>query len=113
MTSPNTGAPRNPARAENTRLFALLSLLLAIAFPAGALAQNSDFDAFPQSDSRYETTLPTVMVTGDRENLLDALSPGVVSIAKPDDVKGEHKSIPDLLDQIPGVYVRRQSGSAH
>jgi outer membrane receptor protein involved in Fe transport len=53
------------------------------------------------------------MVSGDRDQLLDALSPGIVSIAKPDDVKGEHKSIPDLLDQIPGVYVRSQSGSAH
>jgi outer membrane receptor protein involved in Fe transport len=53
------------------------------------------------------------MVSGDRDQLLDALSAGVVSIAKPDDVKGEHKSIPDLLDQIPGVYVRSQSGSAH
>jgi outer membrane receptor protein involved in Fe transport len=53
------------------------------------------------------------MVSGERDQLLDALSPGVVSIARPDDVKGEHKSIPDLLDQIPGVYVRSQSGSAH
>jgi outer membrane receptor protein involved in Fe transport len=67
--------------------------------------------SFPADDEIV--TLPTVFVSGERDLLLDALSSGVVSVARPDDVKGEHKSIPDLLDQIPGVYVRSQSGSAH
>lgn len=57
--------------------------------------------------------LAEVVVTGSREELRDVLSPGVVSVVYPDDVKGEHKSIPDLLDQIPGVYVRSLGGSGH
>ena len=58
--------------------------------------------------------MPIVMVSGNRDlDLRESLSPGVVSFARPDEVKGEHKSIPDLLDQIPGVYVRSQSGKAH
>ncbi|MBN9424760.1 MAG: hypothetical protein BGO63_13070 [Candidatus Accumulibacter sp. 66-26] len=71
--------------------------------------------AEPAADTREgrEAQLPLVVVTDSRADLKDILSPGVVSVAYPDDVKGEHKSIPDLLDQIPGVYVRRMSGSGH
>jgi outer membrane receptor protein involved in Fe transport len=54
-----------------------------------------------------------VEVVAEAQDLRDVLSPGVVSIVRPDDVKGEHKALSDLLDQIPGVYVRRQSGSGH
>ncbi len=53
----------------------------------------------------------SVDVRASREELLDTLSPGAVSVVYPDDTKGEFKSLPDLLDQIPGVYVRRMSGS--
>lgn len=53
-----------------------------------------------------------VVVTGNsRTELKEILSPGVVSVVFPDDVKGEHKSLPDLLDGIPGVYVRRVGGT--
>jgi outer membrane cobalamin receptor len=52
-------------------------------------------------------------VLGETERLRDVISPGVASVVYPDDVKGEHKELADLLDQIPGVYVRRQSGSGH
>lgn len=62
-----------------------------------------------------EQILPETIVADSRDDarlaLREILSPGVVSVAYPDDVKGEHKTIPDLLDQIPGVYVRRLSGS--
>jgi outer membrane receptor protein involved in Fe transport len=75
--------------------------------PAAVLAGDS------ASGVGDETELAPVLVSGSRIDLRDELSPGVVSVAYPDDVKGEHKSIPDLLDQIPGVYVRRLSGSAH
>ncbi|THF60284.1 TonB-dependent receptor [Pseudothauera rhizosphaerae] len=77
---------------------------------ASALAQNA-------RGEEQEDILREIAVTGSGEEgriaLREVLSPGVVSVAYPDDVKGEHKSIPDLLDQIPGVYVRRLGGSAH
>jgi vitamin B12 transporter len=50
-------------------------------------------------------------VRASREEIADTLSPGAVSVVYPDDTKGEFKSLPDLLDEIPGVYVRRVSGS--
>lgn len=80
-------------------------LCAAALIPAAALAADSD------SASGTETALAPIRVTGSRIDLREELSPGVVSVAYPDDVKGEHKSIPELLDQIPGVYVRRVSGS--
>jgi outer membrane receptor protein involved in Fe transport len=56
-------------------------------------------------------TSTSVDVRASREEIATALSPGAVSVAYPDDTKGEFKSMPELLDQIPGVYVRRESGS--
>ncbi len=53
----------------------------------------------------------SVEVRASRDELLETLSPGAVSVVYPDDTKGEFKSLPELLDQIPGVYVRRESGS--
>lgn len=68
----------------------------------------------PGSSTGNDTIrLDKVRVQTTQDSLEDVLSPGVVSVAYPDDVKGEHKSLPDLLDSIPGVYVRRVSGSGH
>lgn len=53
----------------------------------------------------------SVEVKASRAELLDTLSPGTVSVVYPDDTKGEFKSLPDLLDEVPGVYVRRVSGT--
>jgi outer membrane receptor protein involved in Fe transport len=53
----------------------------------------------------------SVEVRAGREELLETLSPGTVSVVFPDDTKGEFKSLPDLLDEVPGVYVRRVSGT--
>jgi outer membrane cobalamin receptor len=81
---------------------------LALAVVAG-LSATSAARAADESTQQ----LAEVVVTDSRESFRDILSPGVVSVAYPDDVKGEHKSIPDLLDQIPGVYVRRLGGNGH
>jgi outer membrane receptor protein involved in Fe transport len=53
----------------------------------------------------------SVEVRAGRAELLDTLSPGTVSVVYPDNTKGEFKSLPDLLDEVPGVYVRRVSGT--
>ena len=86
----------------------------AVAPGAAASSPSASTTSAPTASPVTLTTLPVVMVSGNRDlDLRESLSPGVVSFARPDDVKGEHKSIPDLLDQIPGVYVRSQSGRAH
>ncbi len=88
---------------RHCRRAARLALALALA-PAAFAAARAD-------DTGEAQTLPRLVVTGTREELKEALSPGSVSVVYPDDVKGEHKSLPDLLDQIPGVYVRRVAGN--
>jgi outer membrane receptor protein involved in Fe transport len=82
-------------------------------FAAFVLTAAPQGDAKAQRAPNETVLLPTVTVVGSREELRDILSPGVVSVVYPDDVKGEHKALPDLLDQIPGVFVRRESTSGH
>lgn len=38
------------------------------------------------------------------------LSPGTVSVVYPEQMKGEHKTLPDYLEQVPGVHVQRVNG---
>lgn len=95
-----------------------ITLLLAgaalSALSTHALAQDAGAKA-PEAERENDeapTRLSQVVVTANsREQLADRLSPGVVSVVYPDDTQGEHKSLPDLLDQIPGVYARRVAGT--
>lgn len=80
----------------------LVAFAASVGLAAPAAAQDSSEDA---------TQLETITVVGEKPELKDVLSPGEVSVVYPDDVKGEHKSLPDLLDQIPGVYARRVAGT--
>ena len=68
-------------------------------------AKDDNIDGATQS-------LPNLIITGTREELRESLSPGSASVVYPDDVRGEHKSLPDLLEQIPGVCVRRVAGNS-
>lgn len=94
--------PGLPSRLSGAAL-RLAALAASLGFAAPAAAQDAGED---------ETTqLETITVLGDTPELKDILSPGEVSVVYPDDVKGEHKALPDLLDQIPGVYARRVAGT--
>lgn len=84
---------------------ATVGLALGTLTFSAALAQET------ADDEGDQLTLPKMVVTSTRKELQDALSPGVVSVVYPDDAKGEHKSLPELLDRIPGVYVRRVAGT--
>ncbi|WP_352402363.1 TonB-dependent receptor plug domain-containing protein [Synergistes jonesii] len=55
--------------------------------------------------------LPEERVTADAEEedkLL--LSPGTVSVIKPQEMKGEQKNLPELLKQVPGLHVIELKG---
>ncbi len=78
----------------------------------GAETDGSD-GSFPAAPKEDWVTIPDVVVEADRSQLENALSPGVVTVAYPKEIKGEHKSLPELLDQIPGVFVRRVAGTGH
>ncbi|MBN2753196.1 MAG: TonB-dependent receptor plug domain-containing protein [Rhodospirillaceae bacterium] len=89
------------------------TLALILALTPTILCGTAWAEDAKDDDDSDVTTLPKIVVNASRAEMQDALSPGVVSVAYPDDVKGEHKSLPDLLEQIPGVYVRQRSGSGH
>ncbi|MCB5188253.1 TonB-dependent receptor [Methylobacillus caricis] len=94
----------------NITTLSLLATAVAL-FAAHALAAETTPATSSGLPSTATAEVPAIDVTGSRTALRDVLSPGVVSVVYPDDVKGEHKSLPELLDQIPGVYVRRVAGT--
>lgn len=94
--------PGLPARFSGVSLRSAV-LAASVGLVAPAAAQDAGDDE--------ATQLETITVVGDTPKLKDILSPGEVSVVYPDDVKGEHKALPDLLDQIPGVYARRVAGT--
>ena len=56
-------------------------------------------------------TLQEEEIAADSEkedNLL--LSPGTVSVIKPEEMKGEQKTLPDLLKRIPGLHIMEARG---
>ena len=79
----------------------------ALAAGVGVVAPAAAQDAGDEEAVQLEA----ITVLGEKPELKDVLSPGAVSVVYPDDVKGEHKALPDLLDQIPGVYARRVAGT--
>ncbi|MDR0674418.1 MAG: hypothetical protein LBF93_12405, partial [Zoogloeaceae bacterium] len=93
------------------RFLGLVAVVVSV--HAGGQEAGVEVDLPGLGEAEEIFRLPAVTVSGSREDPRDILSPGVVSVVYPDDVKGEHKALSDLLDQIPGVYVRRQSGSGH
>lgn len=56
--------------------------------------------------------LPAVEVSGEAESLDEklALSPGTVTVIKPQEMKGEQKNLPELLKQVPGLHIIETKG---
>lgn len=61
-------------------------------------------------DSLMDFSLDTMTVEAKRPDWESKLSPGTVNIVRPDEFKGEQKSLPDLLLTVPGVHVREVNG---
>ncbi len=61
-------------------------------------------------DSLMDFSLEAMTVEAKRPDWESKLSPGTVNIVRPDDFKGEQKSLPDLLLTVPGVHVREVNG---
>ena len=51
-----------------------------------------------------------VTVEARRPDWEQKLSPGTVTVIRPEQYKGEQKSLPDLLKNVPGVHVREVNG---
>ena len=70
-------------------------------------AQTASNDA---DDSLMDFSLDAMTVEAKRPDWESKLSPGTVNIVRPDEFKGEQKSLPDLLLTVPGVRVREVNG---
>jgi outer membrane cobalamin receptor len=57
-----------------------------------------------------EFVLEALTVEAKRPDWESKLSPGTVTIIRPDDYKGEQKTLPEMLQDVPGVHVRYVSG---
>ena len=55
-------------------------------------------------------TLDGITVEASRPDWESKLSPGSVTVIRPDDYKGEQKTLPDLLKTVPGIHVREVNG---
>nr|WP_293691915.1 TonB-dependent receptor plug domain-containing protein [uncultured Phascolarctobacterium sp.] len=85
-----------------------LADFLPVAYAAPAdTAQTASNDA---DDSLMDFSLDTMTVEAKRPDWESKLSPGTVNIVRPDEFKGEQKSLPDLLLTVPGVHVREVNG---
>lgn len=70
-------------------------------------AQTASNDA---DDLLMDFSLDAMTVEAKRPDWESKLSPGTVNIVRPDEFKGEQKSLPDLLLTVPGVHVREVNG---
>lgn len=85
-----------------------LTEFLPVAYAAPTdTAQTASNDA---DDSLMDFSLDAMTVEAKRPDWESKLSPGTVNIVRPDEFKGEQKSLPDLLLTVPGVHVREVNG---
>lgn len=55
-------------------------------------------------------TLEGVTVEAERPDWESKLSPGSVNVIHPEEYKGEQKTLPELLQTVPGVHIREVNG---
>ena len=86
------------------------TLTLAMAFVLGCLTSLPA--AAQEADTRAELAfdLEGITVEAARPDWETKLSPGSVTVIRPDDYKGEQKTLPDLMRKVPGVHVREVNG---
>lgn len=84
----------------------LLAMCLIVgAIPFGVQAEeNADTATTPVY------TLQGITVEAKRPDWEAKLSPGTVTVIRPQDFKGEQKTLPDMLKTVPGVHVREVNG---
>ena len=73
---------------------------------ASAMVQMEPTSSSPPL--KYST--PDITVEAKRPTWEDILSPGTVTIIRPEEFKGEQKTLPDFLKMVPGVHVREVQG---
>lgn len=75
-----------------------------------AAAQGVQAAADETENDGMDFTLEGVTVEAKKPDWEAKLSPGTVTVIRPDDYKGEQKDLPDLLKMVSGVHVRELNG---
>ena len=92
----------------------LWMLLIGVLCHPAAAAEStpgSSEAAPPQNTGTSgEYTTPDITVEAKRPSWEETLSPGTVTVIRPEEFKGEQKSLPDFLKMVPGVHVREVQG---
>lgn len=85
---------------------------LAIAFVLGCCIFGTPNAFAQETNTKAELAfdLEGITVEAARPDWETKLSPGSVTVIRPDDYKGEQKTLPDLMRKVPGVHVREVNG---
>ena len=73
-------------------------------------APSSAVDGEQVTTSSSEYTTPDITVEAKRPAWEEILSPGTVTVIRPEEFQGEQKTLPDFLKMVPGVHVREVNG---
>lgn len=76
----------------------------------GEASQETQDTVAADPGQAQDYVLEAITVEAKRPDWESKLSPGTVTIIRPDDYKGEQKTLPELLKDVPGVHVRYVSG---
>ncbi|MDR2409836.1 MAG: TonB-dependent receptor plug domain-containing protein [Bacteroidales bacterium] len=87
----------------------LIKIIVLVLYVSTVQAQGIDPDATQDRSS----SLDTITVEAPRPDWESKLSPGTVTVVRPDERAGEQKNLADLLREVAGVYVREVNGRGH
>lgn len=90
----------------------LLGAAVAAALCSVPMAFSGGVSAADETTSSDtpEFELAGITVEAKRPDWESKLSPGTVTVIRPEEYKGEQKDLPDLLKMVPGVHVREVNG---
>ena len=87
-----------------------MAVMIAVSMPASWLAvRAAEIPAAPAEDD-MAFRLAGVTVEAKRPDWESKLSPGTVTVIRPEEFKGEQKDLADFLKMVPGVHVREVNG---
>lgn len=81
----------------------LFALLLFLFVPEATIALAA-------VDLPGENVTASEIIEPDSNETAQDLSPGAVSVVRPEEMEGEMKNLPEMLDRIPGLHVIRARG---
>lgn len=73
-------------------------------------SENMQSTTMSVSGETVNFKMEGITVEAKRPDWESKLSPGTVTVIRPDDYKGEQKDLPDFLKMVPGVHVREING---